>query len=89
MDEFFGTLTLIQTKTITQFPIVLFGKKYYQHFMEYIGFMAEQGTISPEDLSLVLLTDSIEEGMDHIKSYIDKNYQIKPIKKLWWLFEES
>src|SRR5919206_1534008 len=34
MDEFFETLTLIQTKTITQFPIVLYGKKYFQPLMD-------------------------------------------------------
>ena len=88
MDEFFGTLTLIQTRSITQFPIVLFGKSYYQPFVEYIAFMAEQGTISPEDMSLVLLTDSIEEAMNHIKTYIDKNYEVKPRKRLWWLLEK-
>jgi hypothetical protein len=89
MDEFFGTLTLVQTKSITQFPIVLFGKAYYSGFMEYIEFMAREGTISEEDLSLVLLKDSTEEAMTHIKSYIKKNYQIKPRKRLWWLFEKN
>ena len=34
MDEFFETLTLVQTKTISQFPIVLFGKEYYRELIE-------------------------------------------------------
>ena len=89
MDEFFGTLTLVQTRSITQFPIVLYGVQYYRRFMEYLASMAEQGAISREDLSLVLLTDSIGEAMNHIKTYIDKNYEIKPRKRLWWLFEKS
>jgi predicted Rossmann-fold nucleotide-binding protein len=88
MDEFFETLTLVQTKTISQFPLVLFGKSFYQPLMDYMRFMAEQKTISPEDLDLVLLTDSVEEAMDHIRKYITANYKVKPRKRLWWLFEK-
>ncbi len=89
MDEFFGTLTLVQTRSITQFPIVMFGKEYYRQFMEMIEFMASEGTISKEDMSLVLVTDDINEAMDHIQTYIRKNYQVKPRKRLWWLFEKN
>ncbi len=88
MDELFETLTLVQTKTITQFPIVLFGKKYYQPLMDAIHDMEKQGTISPEDLSLVKFTDDIDEAMDFISTYIKKYYTIKPRKRLWWLFEK-
>ncbi|HEY4875200.1 MAG TPA: TIGR00730 family Rossman fold protein [Puia sp.] len=83
MDEFYGTLTLVQTKSVTQFPIVLFGKDYYEPLMRNIEFMAEQGTISKEDLSLVLLTDSIDEAMNHIRTFIKSNYKIK-IRKYFW-----
>jgi len=89
MDEFFETLTLIQTKTLTQFPMVLFGKEFHHELWIYIEYMASQGTISKEDLSLVLLTDSIDEAMDHIKTFIAKNYQVRPRKRLWWLFEKK
>jgi uncharacterized protein (TIGR00730 family) len=82
MDELFETLTLIQTKTITQFPIVLFGKEYYKDLMETISFMAEKGTISKEDMHLVLLTDDVSEAMDHIHAYITTNYKVKPRKKI-------
>jgi uncharacterized protein (TIGR00730 family) len=88
MDEFFETLTLVQTKTIIQFPIVLYGCKYFQPLMDYIQFMAEQGTISKEDLNLVLLTDNIDEAMNHIKAYISKNFKVRPRKRLLWLFEK-
>ena len=63
MDEFFETLTLVQTKTISQFPIVLFGKEYFQPLLENIEWMSQQGTISKEDMSLVLITDSVDEAM--------------------------
>ena len=89
MDEFFETLTLIQTKSITQFPMVLYGKEYHRYFMQYIEYMAEQGTISKEDMSLVLLTDDINEAMDHICRYVEKNYHIKRRKRAWWLLEKT
>lgn len=88
MDEFFQTLTLIQTKTITTFPIVLFGKEYYQSLMNVMHEMAAKGTISEEDLSLVLLTDDVNEAMNHIIKFIQQNYKIKPRKRRWWLFEK-
>lgn len=88
MDEFFETLTLVQTKTITGFPIVLYGKQYHKELMEYMEYLAIQGTIDRNDLSLVLVTDSVDEAMDHISTYITGNYTIKPRKRLWWLFEK-
>ena len=88
MDEFFETLTLIQTKSITNFPIVIYGKEYYQPLMDYIQFMAVQKTISPEDMKLVLHTENIDEAMMHISTYVTTNYTIKPRKRLWWLFEK-
>jgi uncharacterized protein (TIGR00730 family) len=88
MDEFFETLTLVQTKTITGFPIVLFGKEYYKNLMETIEDMAQQGTITKEDMSLVLVTESEDEAINHIRTYITANYKVKPRKRLWWLFEK-
>jgi uncharacterized protein (TIGR00730 family) len=88
MDEFFETLTLVQTKTIHSFPIVLFGKEYYEPLLEVMEHMAEKGTISQEDMSLVLLTDDVTEAMEHIRKYIMSNYKIKPRKRFWWLFEK-
>lgn len=88
LDELFETLTLIQTKTITGFPVVLFGKDFYQPLVEVMQTMLNAGTISKEDLDLVLLTDDVGEAMDHIRKYIQTNYKIKPRKRLWWLFEK-
>lgn len=89
MDEYFETLTLVQTKTINDFPIVLFGKAYFQPLYDYCHFMVKEGTISPEDMKLVLLTDSYEEAMEHIGTYVRKNYTVRPRKKLWWFLEKN
>jgi uncharacterized protein (TIGR00730 family) len=88
MDELFETLTLVQTKSITSFPIVLFGKEYYRELMETIEDMARQGTIAKADMDLLLITDSVDEAMDHVSRYINTNYVVKPRKRLWWLFEK-
>lgn len=88
MDELFETLTLVQTKTISQFPVVLFGKEYYTPLLTTIKEMEMQGTISPGDMDLVLVTDSVDEAMAHITHYIRTNYKVKPRKRLWWLFEK-
>lgn len=88
MDEFFETLTLVQTKTINDFPIVLYGREYFQPLMDYIEFMAKEGTISPEDMKLVLLTDDMDQAMTHIQTYVQSNYQVKKRSRLWWLFEK-
>lgn len=89
MDEFFETLTLVQTKTLNQFPIVLFGTEYYRELWEYMEYMSQQGTITREDISLVLLTDSISAAMTHVAAFINKNYKKRPRKRLWWLMEKK
>jgi hypothetical protein len=88
MDEMFETLTLVQTKVIHNFPVVLVGVDYYAPLMDYLLFMVQQKTISPDDLKLVRLTDDIDEAMDHIRKYITKNYRVKKRgNPLWWLWE--
>ena len=89
MDEFYETLTLVQTKVINDFPIVLFGKDYYQPLIDYMHYMAEQGTISADDMKLVLLTENTDEAINHIAKYITVNYKVKQRKRLWWLFEKK
>jgi uncharacterized protein (TIGR00730 family) len=89
LDELFNTLTLIQTKSITQFPVVLFGKSYYEPLVEMIRTMVDEGTILSTDLDLLLVTDDIDEAINHINTYIASNYEIKKKRRrLWWLFEK-
>jgi len=89
MDEFFETITLIQTNTINHFPIVIYDKAYYQPMMDYLKVMVDEGTISAEDLNLFLLTDDVEEGLQHIHRHLRANYATKPHKRLWWMFEKK
>ncbi len=90
MDELFNTLTLIQTKSITQFPVVLYGKSYYAPLVEMFQKMKNEETILENDLDLLLVTDDLDEAMNHIKTYISSNYNVfKKRKRLWWLFEKK
>lgn len=91
LDELFEALTLIQTKKIKNFPIVLFDTKFHKDLIEYIEQMKKSGTISPEDLDLILMTDQVDEAVNHIKSSIAKfglQYE-KKFKPLKWLLEEN
>jgi uncharacterized protein (TIGR00730 family) len=69
MDELFEALTLIQTKMIENFPVVLMGSEYYRPLMGLLAKMGAAGTISTTDLDLLLLTDSVEEAMAHIEKH--------------------
>lgn len=88
MDELFEILTLVQTKMVHQFPVVLYGKEYYNELWDYFIHMAAKGAINPEDLSLVLLTDDLDEAMLHIGTYINLYYKVKQRKRYWWLLEK-
>jgi hypothetical protein len=65
LDELFEALTLIQTRKIRNFPVVLFGKSYWQGMLDWIGdkLLGEE-KISAADLRLLLITDSPSEAVD-------------------------
>ena len=65
LDELFESLTLVQTGKIRRFPIVLYGSSYWSGLLDWIkGTLLEAGTISPEDLNLLIVTDSVDETRD-------------------------
>jgi uncharacterized protein (TIGR00730 family) len=65
LDELFEALTLVQTRKIKRFPIVLYDSSYWQGLLDWIEHtQLAQGTISPEDLNLLIVTDSIDEVRD-------------------------
>lgn len=67
MDELFEALTLIQTNKVRDFPVVLFGSKYWKGLVDWIrDTMAVEGKIAPEDLDIMFVTDDPEEARDHI-----------------------
>ena len=68
LDEVFETMTLIQTGKIADFPIVAVGSDYWGHLIEFAQrTMVHNETISPEDLDLISITDSLDEAMEIIR----------------------
>ena len=76
LDELFETLTLIQTKKIDGFPVVLFGKEYWQPVLDMMKKMAESETILIEDLNLFLVTDSVDEAVEYIRTLTFSKFKI-------------
>jgi uncharacterized protein (TIGR00730 family) len=79
MDELFEALTLIQTGKVRNLPIVLFGSKYWGGLIEWIkGPMLAEHKLAPEDLKLLVLTDSVEEACQMIVDcYNDRCWQLE------------
>jgi len=76
LDEFFETVTLIQTLKIEAFPIILFGKQYWSGLVEWIESTLQPKFIDGEDLSIFRIVDDPEEAVRLVR---------KGIKHHWWL----
>ena len=71
MDELFEALTLIQTKRIKSFPVVLMGSEYWQGLLTWIKeTMLPQGKISREDLRIIEVIDEPEEVVAYIRKFV-------------------
>ena len=67
MDELFEALTLVQTRKVTRFPVILMGTAYWQGLLDWLrGTMQDDGKIGPADLDLMLVTDDVTEAVRHI-----------------------
>jgi uncharacterized protein (TIGR00730 family) len=68
LDELFETATLIQTGKIHDFPLVLMGRDYWQPLLDFLReTLVGEGTISPDDISALFVTDSPAEAVAHIR----------------------
>lgn len=79
LDELFEALTLIQTKKIGRFPIVLVGTDYWAGLFEWIKntMLAKEKNINEEDLNLFRMVDTAQEAVYHIEQFYNK-YLLKP-----------
>ena len=67
LDELFEAITLVQTRKVTRFPVILMGTAYWSGLMDWIKqTLLSEGKISPEDLDLVQMTDDIDEAVQII-----------------------
>lgn len=71
MDEFFEALTLIQTKRVRSFPMILMGRDYWQGLLDWLKeTMLQKEMILPFDLEMIHVIDEPEEVVKHIKKYV-------------------
>ena len=93
LDELFEALTLIQTRKIKNFPIVIMGTSYWKELIDFINKMAEFGMISQADINLIYATDSVEQAIAHIRSRAIKPFGLKLMarvrRSLPWLGEHG
>ena len=81
LDEYFEALTLIQTKKISEFPIIIFDRAYHKDIIEHVEKMKQEGTISPDDLDLCLFTDSVEDAIKHLQEHSIVKFGLKAAQK--------
>ncbi len=73
LDELFEALTLIQTGKIHNFPVILFGSDYWAGLIDWLKTtMLAEGKIRRDDLSRLIITDSVEEAVATIKTCYQK-----------------
>ena len=91
VDELFEALTLVQTRKIKRFPIVVMGTEYWREMMGFIDKMARLGTISPEDVRLIYVTDSVEEAIAHIRRESIQPFGLRRVRRRTfpWLGERG
>ncbi|MCX6295757.1 MAG: TIGR00730 family Rossman fold protein [Bacteroidetes bacterium] len=90
LDELFEALTLIQTLSIKRFPVVIMDKTFYKQLSIHFDSMSESKTISKDDLTLFLFTDSVDEAIAYIKKNSIEKFNLhkkKAIRPFSWFGE--
>jgi uncharacterized protein (TIGR00730 family) len=87
IDELFEAVTLIQTRKIRQFPVVLMGAAYWRPLTDLLERMAIDGAISPEDLQLVFVTDSVDDAIGHLERNAIDRFALRAPRPSRWLGE--
>jgi uncharacterized protein (TIGR00730 family) len=79
LDELFEAVTLVQTRKVTRFPIVLIGASYWGGLLDWLRQTAvEAGTISAADIDLLHLTDDVEEAVQIVREAPNKVVAERP-----------
>jgi uncharacterized protein (TIGR00730 family) len=81
LDELFEIMTLIQTQKIEQLPIILYGKDFWDPLVRFfeMHMMKKYKTISPEDMALFVVVDSVDEAYKYILKHVDVNANTKQL----------
>jgi uncharacterized protein (TIGR00730 family) len=92
MDEVFEIATLIQTKKVQNFPLVLIGSEYWNPLLAFLrDYMVASRTIEEADFARIFITDSPEEAVEHIRKITIEQFGLEYIterpRKRWFLLE--
>jgi uncharacterized protein (TIGR00730 family) len=90
LDEILEVATLIQTKNISQFPVVLIGTEFWRPFAELLERLVAERTIDASDARSIVITDSAEDAVTLIKQIAMHNFGLTygpKIKPRWYLGE--
>lgn len=79
MDELFESITLIQTKKITNRPVVLIGRDYWGGLVEWVktSMLEKEGNISPDDMVYLTTVDTADEAVKYIEDFY-KTHDLSP-----------
>jgi uncharacterized protein (TIGR00730 family) len=75
MDEFFESMTLIQTQKIAAYPVVLMGRAFWSKLIDFMREMMLERyqAISPEDLTLFHVTDDVDDAANFLRAQVDRS----------------
>ena len=78
MDELFEALTLIQTKKVSNFPVILYGSKYWEGLLNWIRvMMLEEEKVSEDDVALLRISDDPQEICDIVCDAYRENHHVE------------
>lgn len=79
LDEMFEAITLIQTKKVAKFPVILVGKEYWQGLIDWVQavLVDKYKTVSPEDMKLFRIVDTEDEVVEVLDNFY-KKYTLSP-----------
>ncbi|HNF17177.1 MAG TPA: TIGR00730 family Rossman fold protein, partial [Leptospiraceae bacterium] len=72
IDELFEVLTLIQTSKAAKIPIILYGKDFWNDLINFEK-LADYKLIERSDLNLIYRTDSVDEAVEFIVTYLESD----------------
>ena len=79
LDELFEAITLIQTKKIAKFPIILVGSQFWKGLIDWVKeiMINQEKTVSPGDMDLIQIVDTEEEVVEALDNFY-KKYNLSP-----------
>jgi uncharacterized protein (TIGR00730 family) len=89
IDELFEALTLIQTRKIQRFPVVLLGTEYWRPLTDLLARMAQDGAMAPADLRLLFATDSVADAMAYLETNAIDRFALRRPRPLPWFGEPA